>query len=105
MEQQGYEADVAHLSGGERTAVSLAYRLALVHTIQVLLPHLGTSGLVMLDEPTDGFSADQLERMRDVLRELKASQIILVSHEQQLESFVDHIIRVEKSPGGSIVGA
>lgn len=103
MLQHGYETDVAFLSGGERTAVSLAYRLALVHTIHVMLPHLGTAGLIMLDEPTDGFSAEQLERVRDVLRELRMEQIILVSHEQQLEGFVDHILRVRKSGDGSAI--
>jgi DNA repair protein SbcC/Rad50 len=103
MLQYGYETDVAFLSGGERTAVSLAYRLAFVHTIHVLLPHLGTSGLLMLDEPTDGFSAEQLERVRDVLRELRMHQIILVSHEQQLEGFVDHILRVRKTGDGSVI--
>jgi exonuclease SbcC len=103
MLQHGYETDVAFLSGGERTAVSLAYRLALVHTIHVLQPSLGTSGLIMLDEPTDGFSAEQLERVRDVLQELRMEQIVLVSHEQQLEGFVDHIIRVRKTGDGSVV--
>jgi exonuclease SbcC len=103
MMQYGYETDVAFLSGGERTAVSLAYRLSLVHTIHVLSPHLGTSGLIMLDEPTEGFSSEQLERVRDVLRDIRMDQIILVSHEQQLEGFVDHILRVRKSGDGSIV--
>jgi DNA repair protein SbcC/Rad50 len=103
MLQYGYETDVAFLSGGERTAVSLAYRLAFVHTIHVLLPHLGTLGLLMLDEPTDGFSSEQLERVRDVLRELRMHQIILVSHEQQLEGFVDHILRVRKTGDGSVI--
>ena len=103
VQQHGYETDVAFLSGGERTAVSLAYRLGLVHTIHALLPNLGTAGLIMLDEPTDGFSSEQLERVRDVLRELRMEQIIIVSHEQQLEGFVDHILRVRKTGDGSIV--
>jgi DNA repair protein SbcC/Rad50 len=103
MSQLGYETDLSYLSGGERTAVSLAYRLALVHTIHVLSPHLGTAGLIMLDEPTDGFSSEQLERMRDVLRDLRMEQIILVSHEQQLEGFVDHILRIRKQGEHSAV--
>ncbi|MDD9952981.1 MAG: AAA family ATPase [Candidatus Woesearchaeota archaeon] len=102
VQQHGFDIALAHLSGGERTAVSLAYRLALVHTIHTLLPHLGTAGVLMLDEPTDGFSTEQLARMRTVLGELHMQQIILVSHEQQLEGFVDHIIRVEKH-GQSLV--
>ncbi len=103
LEQNGFDTDVSYLSGGERTSVSLAYRLALVHTIHTLLPHLGTTGIVMLDEPTDGFSSEQLSRMRDVLQELAMEQVILVSHEQQLEGFVDRIIRIVKTNSGSVI--
>lgn len=101
--QAGFETETSNLSGGERTSVSLAWRLALVHTIHALVPNLGTAGLIILDEPTDGFSAEQLERVRDVLQELVMEQIIIVSHEQQLEGFVDHILRVRKTTSGSIV--
>ncbi len=101
--QAGFETETANLSGGERTSVSLAWRLALVHTIHALVPNLGTAGLIILDEPTDGFSAEQLERVRDVLHELAMEQIIIVSHEQQLEGFVDHILRVRKTASGSVV--
>lgn len=100
--QHGYETDVSHLSGGERTAVSLAYRLALAHTIHVLLPHLGTAGIIMLDEPTEGFSREQLERVCEVLRELRMDQILLVSHDQQLEGCVDHILRIRKDGESSV---
>ena len=50
----------------------------------------------MLDEPTDGFSTEQLDKMREVLDELNMRQIIIVSHEQKIESFVDKVIRVQK---------
>lgn len=103
IQQSGYETDTAHLSGGERTSVSLAWRLALVHSIHTLVPDLGTAGIIILDEPTDGFSSEQLERVRDVLRELAMDQVILVSHEPLLEGFVDHILRVRKSAGGSAI--
>ena len=50
-----------------------------------------------MDEPTDGFSDEQLDRVRMVLDELKTEQIIIVSHESKIESFVDRIIRLEKN--------
>jgi len=34
--------------------------------------------------------------MRDIFEQLKAEQIILVSHEEKIEGFVDHVIRVKK---------
>ncbi|MFA7707358.1 MAG: AAA family ATPase [Candidatus Pacearchaeota archaeon] len=99
IEQQDYELDYAFLSGGERTAIALAYRLALNQVINSILSNIKTSNLVILDEPTDGFSASQLDKMRDVLGQLNAEQLILVSHEQKMESFVDNIIRFTKEGG------
>jgi ubiquinone/menaquinone biosynthesis C-methylase UbiE len=55
--------------------------------------------LVILDEPTDGFSAQQLDKMRDVLNQLDVEQLIIVSHEQKIEGFVDNIIRISKDTG------
>ncbi|MEM3113005.1 MAG: SMC family ATPase [Candidatus Pacearchaeota archaeon] len=99
IEQQGYELDYAYLSGGERTAIALAYRLALNQTINSLMSEIKTKGIVILDEPTDGFSQQQLDKMRDVLKELKVNQLIIVSHDQKIESFVDNIIRLKKHGG------
>lgn len=100
IEQQDYEIDYAYLSGGERTAVALAYRLALNQIINSL-SKIKTKDLVILDEPTDGFSEQQLDKMRDVLQELNVSQLIIVSHEQKIESFVENVIRLKKDAGVS----
>ncbi len=96
IQQNGYDVDIHHLSGGERTACALAYRLALNKTINSLITNMNTKDLLILDEPTDGFSTEQLDRMRDVLEQLELQQIIIVSHEQKLESFADEIIRITK---------
>ena len=103
IEQKDYELDYSFLSGGERTAIALAYRLSLNQVINSLLSNIKTSNLVILDEPTDGFSASQLEKMREVLQELKTEQLILVSHEQKMEDFVDNIISVSTDGGVSRV--
>jgi exonuclease SbcC len=60
---------------------------------------------LILDEPTDGFSKEQLYKIRDILEELKCPQVILVSHEKELEGFADHIFRVQKSDGVSALRA
>jgi DNA repair protein SbcC/Rad50 len=96
IEHQDYELDYSFLSGGERTAIALAYRLSLNQVINSLLSNIKTRNLVILDEPTDGFSATQLERMKEVFEELNTEQLILVSHEQKMEDFVDSIIRFTK---------
>lgn len=99
IEQQDYEIDYAYLSGGERTAVALAYRLALNQVLNSLLSKIKTRDFVILDEPTDGFSDQQLDKMRDVLQQLNVKQLIIVSHEQKIESFVENIIRFKKQNG------
>jgi exonuclease SbcC len=103
IEQQDYEIDYAYLSGGERTAIALAYRLALNQVINSFLSKIKTRDLVILDEPTDGFSEQQLDKMRGVLEELNVSQLIIVSHEQKIESFVESVIRFKKENGRTIV--
>lgn len=99
--QGEFELDYSYLSGGERTAVALAYRLALNQIINSILSKINTQDLVILDEPTDGFSENQLDKVRDILQELNIKQLIIVSHEQKIESFVDNIIKVSKSDGHS----
>jgi len=99
IQQLDYEVEYDNLSGGERTAVALAYRLALNQTINSLLSKIKTRDLVILDEPTDGFSDSQLDKMRDVLNQLNVRQLILVSHEQKIEGFVNNIIKFKKIEG------
>lgn len=97
----GAELEYSFLSGGERTAIALAYRLSLNQVLNSRLSKIKTKDLVILDEPTDGFSDKQIESLRDVLEGLTVAQLLIVSHEQKIESFVDHVIKIEKDQGGS----
>jgi DNA repair protein SbcC/Rad50 len=99
VDQEGYEQDVEFLSGGERTSVALAYRLALSQMMQ-RFAEAGPSALI-LDEPTDGFSKEQLGKVREILDEMANPQVIIVSHERELESMADQIYRVAKVQGES----
>jgi len=96
IEQNGYESDVENLSGGEKTAVALAYRLALNKVINDIIGEIKTKDILILDEPTDGFSSEQLDKMRVILEQLSIRQVIIVSHESKIESFVDNVIRIDK---------
>ncbi len=100
--QDGYEQESEYLSGGERTSVALAYRLALNTLVQRVSTGM-KSNILILDEPTDGFSKEQLGSVREILDEVGCPQIIIVSHEKELESFADQIYRVTKSHGESRV--
>jgi exonuclease SbcC len=101
VEQNQYQCDYSELSGGERTALALAYRLALNQLINMLTNF--NLKLIILDEPTEGFSQKQLERMGKVFEELKVEQLIVVSHDPKIEAFVDSIIRLRKENGVSYV--
>ena len=99
--QGGYSLDVNSLSGGERTSVALAYRLALNVTSRAAIGL--QPDLLILDEPTDGFSSAQLTKLNQVLDGLKTAQVIMVSHERELETYVNHIRMVTKEGGVSRV--
>ena len=64
--------------------------------INNLITTIKTRDLLILDEPTDGFSDEQLDRVRNVLNEIDLKQLIVVSHEQKIESFVDNVLRLNK---------
>lgn len=97
VEQDGYEASIDGLSGGEKTAVALAYRLSLNRVINDIVGSIKTKDIIILDEPTDGFSSEQLDKVKEVIDELNMKQVMLVSHEPKMEGFVGNVIRIEKS--------
>jgi exonuclease SbcC len=104
VDQDGYEQDYNYLSGGEKTSLALAYRLSLNTIVQRVSAGI-KSNLLILDEPTDGFSKEQIFKIRDILDELKCPQVVMVSHERELESFADQVMRVEKKDGISQIKA
>ena len=103
IEQDGYETYIENLSGGEKTSVALSYRLALNKVINDIVAGIKTRDIIMLDEPTDGFSSEQLDKVRDVLEQLNVKQAIIVSHEGKIESFVQSVIRVQKQDNVIVV--
>ena len=100
VEQDGYEQDLYYLSGGEKTSIAFAYRVALNDIVRKVSTGM-KSNLLIFDEPTDGLSKEQLSRVREIIDELYCPQIIIVSHEKELESFADQIFRVRKTQGES----
>lgn len=102
VNQDGYDQEIGYLSGGEKTSIALAYRLTLNSLMRKETESM-KSNLLILDEPTDGFSKNQLGKIREVLDELKSEQIILVSHEKELEAYVDNIFQISKQDGMSKV--
>ena len=96
---QKFDMPIYSLSGGERTSIALAYRLALNTMVKRSLNL--ESHLLILDEPTDGFSKDQLYKLKDVFDKMDTDQIIIVSHEKELMNLADTVYHVEKVNGVS----
>jgi exonuclease SbcC len=92
----GHESPFNDLSGGEKSGLSLSYRLALNKIINEQYQEVKTKDLLILDEPTDGFSQQQINRMQPIFEKLNTSQMIIISHERNLESFVTDIFHFEK---------
>lgn len=103
IEQNGYDIAFSNLSGGEKTSAALSYRLALNRVINDIIHEIKTKNLLILDEPTDGFSSEQLDKVREVLEKLNIQQTIIVSHESKIESFVNNILRISKNDAESRV--
>ncbi|MFZ0699680.1 MAG: SMC family ATPase [Thermoplasmata archaeon] len=98
---QGEWTPAEALSGGERTSLALAFRLALGRVVRTM----GSLDLetIILDEPTDGFSPEQIVRMGELLEELALPQVVLVSHEAELASIADRVVLAEKHDGVSVL--
>ncbi|MEM4718293.1 MAG: SMC family ATPase [Desulfurococcaceae archaeon] len=73
------------LSGGQNIAISLAYRLALNQVVRRHSKFLHKSVLI-LDEPTTGFSAELVLRLKELLRNMSGEegQVIVVTHDSTL---------------------
>ncbi len=96
---QRFDMPIYSLSGGERTSIALAYRLALNTMVKRSLNL--ESHMLILDEPTDGFSKDQLYKLKDVFDKMDTDQIIIVSHEKELMNLANTVYHVEKVNGTS----
>ncbi len=89
-------------SGGQLTSISLAYRLALNRVARAMIPQL-REGILILDEPTYGFSPERVELLRKVLFSGEGpKQVIIVTHDRSFSDVSGEerlsIIRLELDP-------
>ncbi len=93
---------VGMLSGGERTSVALAYVLALNKMMGSRI------GFLALDEPTSELDQERRRVLVDLLSGLTGdsslvSQLIIVTHHEDVMDSVDTVCRVRKESGRSLV--
>ncbi|MCD6372806.1 MAG: DNA double-strand break repair ATPase Rad50 [Thermococcus sp.] len=96
---QGREVDVDFLSGGERIALGLAFRLALS------LYKVRNMELLILDEPTPFLDEERRRKLIEIISQhlRKIPQVVIVSHDEELKDAADYVIRVTQVGGRSRV--
>jgi exonuclease SbcC len=88
------------LSGGERTLLSIAFRLALA---SILVKK--QLSILVLDEPTEYLDENSRRQVFDVIARVAGSvdQVIVVTHDIEVEEIADRILRVNKVGDRSVV--
>ncbi len=93
------EARLDMISGGEKIAVALALRLGIAEAVAK-----SNVETILLDEPTIHLDVQRIDELAALLRELSTiPQMIIVTHDVELESAADNIIKVSKENGISII--
>ena len=99
---QGGVYPISAISGGERIALSLALRMAIARALAG-----GALSFMMMDEPTvhlDEVRRRQLTKMiRRGVKHRGLSQLIVVTHDRELEDVADIVYRVQRSGAFSVV--
>ena len=93
------ESSMSMVSGGEKIAIALALRLGITQAMAN-----GELDTIMLDEPTIHLDSSRKHELINLLKEMSSlPQMIIVTHEAQLENAADNLIKVEKENGISRV--
>ncbi|KZX09974.1 AAA family ATPase [Methanobrevibacter curvatus] len=93
------ETNLSMVSGGEKIAIALALRLAITESLSS-----NNMETILLDEPTIHLDQYRRKELIEILRGMnKIPQIIIVTHDEELETAADVIFKVEKTQGISKV--
>ncbi len=101
----GEVLDAKTLSGGEKTSVALAYRLAL-SSIASMLGGISKNECLLMDEPTTGLDREDINALSTCITKITdIVQIIIVTHEDIMKNIADNLISVAKVSGESIISS
>ena len=93
------ESSMTMVSGGEKIAIALALRLGITQAMSK-----GELDTILLDEPTIHLDSSRRHELINLLKDMSLlPQMIIVTHESQLENAADNLIKVEKENGISKV--
>lgn len=96
IDSDGAEYNISVLSGGERSIVALALRIAIGSLITG-----ENAGLLWLDEVLPAQDKERRDAILSVLRSLPIHQIVMINHTHDAEDVVDHTIKIVRDADGS----
>ena len=89
------EANTDMVSGGEKIAIALALRLGITQAMSE-----GNIETILLDEPTIHLDSFRRQELINILHSISViPQMLIVTHDFELESAADAVIKVEKENG------
>ena len=94
------EIDIRNVSGGEKTAIATALRMALAYAILGRMP-----GFFILDEPTAHLDAERRRTLFDLIKRIseKLPQVIVVTHDIEVVDIADNVLEVYKEGTRSVI--
>lgn len=98
VKSDGLEYAVAELSGGEKSVVALALRIAIGSLITG-----ENAGLLWLDEVLPAQDKERRDAILNVLRSLPIQQIVMINHTHEAEDVVDRVVKINYDGEGSTI--
>lgn len=93
------EVNLDMVSGGEKIAIALSLRLGITQVMSE-----GSIETILLDEPTIHLDGHRRQELINILRSISViPQMIIVTHDEELQTAANNIIKVEKEDGISKV--
>jgi exonuclease SbcC len=102
VDPSGAEVSISQLSGGEQTAIALAFVVGLNKVLG------GFMGFLVLDEPTTHLDPERRRSLVDIIQNAVAGitgvrQLVLVTHHEEVKDAADVLCNVYKVDGSSKV--
>ncbi|MCE4607227.1 MAG: AAA family ATPase [Desulfurococcales archaeon] len=102
LDPAGAEVSISQLSGGEQTAIALAFVVGLNKVLG------GIMGFLVLDEPTTHLDPERRKSLVEIIENAVAGitgvrQLVLVTHHEEVKDAADVLCNVYKADGSSRV--
>lgn len=97
LEVEGRRRQFAQLSGGEQMCAALAVRLA-------LLREMSNIDVAFFDEPTTNLDETRRDSLARQILDIRGfRQLFVISHDDTFEQATQHMIRIERVNGASVI--